>query len=217
MFPAVFVEKNKVYTKSIAPRTTVYGERVVRKNGTDYREWNPFRSKLCAALKNGLKEMPIKPNGNALYLGAGEGTTVSHISDIVGAKGAVFGVDVSAIAFKKFLKVCEKRANIYPILADASRPKEFAKYLEGFKIDLLFQDVSQKNQPGIFIANAREFLQKNATGLLSLKARSVDSSKKPEKVFREERNKLAKEFEVIQQVHLRPFEKDHAMFLCKKK
>ena len=36
--------------------------------------------------------MPIKISSKVLYLGASTGTTVSHISDIVGLSGLVFAV-----------------------------------------------------------------------------------------------------------------------------
>ncbi len=212
----IYFEGGRLYTKSISPGNSVYGEKTVSRNGEEYREWNPFRSKLSAAIRNGLEDnIPIKEGSTVLYLGAAEGTTASHVSDIVGEKGVVFAVDVSAKAFRKFLCVCKKRKNIVPILADASKPFEYKEHLRGFKISALFQDVSQKNQVKIFADNAREFSINQ--GLISVKARSIDSSMPPKEVFKEQRNKLAKEFQVIREVHLRPFEKDHALFHCKKK
>ena len=46
--------------------------------------WNPFRSKLAAAILGGIGNIYIKPGAKVLYLGAASGTTVSHVSDIVG-------------------------------------------------------------------------------------------------------------------------------------
>ncbi len=46
--------------------------------------WNPFRSKLGAAVLGGVDQIHIKPGTKVLYLGAASGTTVSHVSDIVG-------------------------------------------------------------------------------------------------------------------------------------
>ena len=51
---------------------------------TEYRVWNPFRSKLAAAILGGIDKIHIKPGSKVLYLGAASGTTVSHVSDIVG-------------------------------------------------------------------------------------------------------------------------------------
>lgn len=50
----------------------------------DYRVWNAFRSKLAACILNGIENIYIKPGAKVLYLGAANGTTVSHVSDIVG-------------------------------------------------------------------------------------------------------------------------------------
>ena len=50
----------------------------------EYRVWNPFRSKLCAALMGGIDNLCIYPGAKVLYLGAASGTSVSHVSDVVG-------------------------------------------------------------------------------------------------------------------------------------
>ena len=115
-FPGIYELGNSILTKSLAPGKKVYGEEIKLIDGKEYRVWNPFRSKLGAAIKNGLKEFSIKPGSNVLYLGSAEGTTVSHISDIVGEKGIVFGVDISARVMNKFIFICEQRPNIVPIL-----------------------------------------------------------------------------------------------------
>ena len=51
---------------------------------TEYRVWNPFRSKLAAAILGGVEKIHMKPGARVLYLGAASGTTVSHVSDLVG-------------------------------------------------------------------------------------------------------------------------------------
>nr|CAG4638944.1 EOG090X0131 [Daphnia magna]SVE82916.1 EOG090X0131 [Daphnia magna] len=50
----------------------------------EYRVWNPFRSKLAAAILGGVDQIHMPPGSKVLYLGAASGTTVSHVSDIVG-------------------------------------------------------------------------------------------------------------------------------------
>ena len=50
----------------------------------EYRSWNPFRSKLAAAILGGVDAIHMKPGTKVLYLGAASGTTVSHVSDLVG-------------------------------------------------------------------------------------------------------------------------------------
>jgi len=71
---------------------SVYGEKRITVedkvgdvvNKIEYRVWNAFRSKLAASIVNGVNSIYIKPGAKVLYLGAASGTTVSHVSDIVG-------------------------------------------------------------------------------------------------------------------------------------
>ena len=62
---------------------------------TEYRVWNPFRSKLAASVLAGVDNIHIAPKARVLYLGAASGTSVSHVSDIVGPEGAVYAVEFS--------------------------------------------------------------------------------------------------------------------------
>ncbi|KAG4128843.1 hypothetical protein ERO13_D09G043254v2 [Gossypium hirsutum] len=88
----VFVAKGKedaLVTKNMVPGEAVYNEKriaVQNEDGTkvEYRVWNPFRSKLAAAVLGGVDNIWIKPGAKVLYLGAASGTTVSHVSDVVG-------------------------------------------------------------------------------------------------------------------------------------
>ena len=43
----------------------------------------------------GVDNIHIKPAAKVLYLGAASGTSVSHVSDIVGPQGAVYAVEFS--------------------------------------------------------------------------------------------------------------------------
>jgi fibrillarin-like pre-rRNA processing protein len=183
--------------------------------GAEYREWNPFRSKYCAAIKNGLEKSIFFEGAKVLYLGSAEGTSVSHVSDIVGDRGFIFGVDISETAMQKLIDLSEIRHNIFPIIGDAEQPDEYAPFIEG-KVDILFQDVSQRNQAEIFVKNAR-FLKKGGFGALTLKTKSISQSKKMRDVLSEEKKKLAESFEVAQVVSLEPFEASHYLILAKKK
>ncbi|KAF4382598.1 hypothetical protein F8388_015426 [Cannabis sativa] len=88
----VFIAKGKedaLVTRNMVPGEAVYNEKrisVQKEDGTkiEYRVWNPFRSKLAAAILGGVDEIWIKPGARVLYLGAASGTTVSHVSDVVG-------------------------------------------------------------------------------------------------------------------------------------
>uniref|UniRef100_A0ACB8FRJ0 Uncharacterized protein n=1 Tax=Sphaerodactylus townsendi TaxID=933632 RepID=A0ACB8FRJ0_9SAUR len=87
----VFICRGKedaLVTRNLVPGESVYGEkRISVEDGevkVEYRAWNPFRSKLAAAILGGIDQIHIKPGAKVLYLGAASGTTVSHVSDIVG-------------------------------------------------------------------------------------------------------------------------------------
>jgi fibrillarin-like pre-rRNA processing protein len=216
IFPGVFLLRNKLATKNLVPGEKVYGEQLINIKGKEYREWKPFRSKLGAALKKGLKFFPFDFGSKVLYLGSAEGTTVSHLSDIVGREGVIYGVDLSARVMRKFIFLCEKRENLVPVLASANHPEEYARYIDG-KVDVLFQDIAQKNQSEIFIKNAEAFLKKGGLGLLALKARSINPTKSAGKIFEEEKIKLKTVFRIKQSLDLKPFERDHAFFVLEKK
>jgi rRNA 2'-O-methyltransferase fibrillarin len=86
-------------TRNLVPGDSVYGEKRIsidEENGKiEYRVWNPFRSKLGAAILGGIENIHITPGSKVLYLGAASGTTVSHVSDIVGPEGRVYAVEFS--------------------------------------------------------------------------------------------------------------------------
>ena len=214
VFPGVFEQGSKLFTKNLVPGTKVYGERLVEEKGIGFRQWDFFRSKLGAAIKNGLRALPIKPGSTVLYLGAAEGTTVSHVSDIVGEKGAVFGVDVSERVMRKFISLAEQRKNIFPVVEDANKPWKYKGLLAERKIDVLFQDVSQKNQAQIFLKNAEYFSRKGSAGMLVVKAKSISQRMDVSDVFGKEVGRLEEAFKVEQIVNLKPFEKDHVLANC---
>ena len=217
IFPGIYKWRNKLWTKNLVFGQRVYGERLAIFNGIEYRCWDPFRSKLAAAIVKKLKNMPIRIGSRILYLGIAEGTTASHISDIIGEKGVIFGVDISEKCLAKLLQVCEKRKNIIPMLADANKPESYAEYVEQIKPSIIYQDVSQKNQADILIKNAKRFLKKGCFAMLALKAPSISSTKKPSKVFKKQAKILEKEFEIVESIPLSPFEKKHRFYVLKKR
>ncbi len=192
-----------MYTKNLTPGETVYGEKIVKINGKEYREWNPYKSKFCACLLKGMKN-PIKDGMNILYLGAASGTTVSHLSDI-NPNGYIYAVEFSADPMKYLIFLAKKRKNIIPIFEDANKADyEFVK-----KVDFLFQDIAQRNQVEIFNKNWDKYKPKK--GLLIIKARSIDVSANPNKVFRNIEKKI--KHKIIWASRLEPYEKDHKAYL----
>lgn len=214
--PGVFRDGKRLLTENLVPGTQVYGERLVRAGGVEHRAWNPKRSKLAAAI---LKGMPwdLPRDAAVLYLGAANGTTASHVSDIVaGEGGVVYAVEVSPRAMRDLLAVVEDRTNMVPILADAHRPGDYRRYVAG-RVDLVYQDVAQRDQVGLFLKNVDAYLADGGRGVLMVKARSVDVAKDPKDVFDEAADRLAEHGLAIRwRSGLEPFEKDHEAFLVER-
>ncbi len=202
------IRKGKLLATLNLWKQRVYDEQIIRIKGKEYRVWNPKKSKLAAALVKGLKGFPIKDGTKLLYLGIASGTTASHISDIIGKEGMIYGIEFSPRAVRDLMLICRKRWNIAPILADAKMPESYAHLVE--KVDVLYADVAQPDQAEIVMRNAGFFLKKNGWVMMAVKARSIDVSKKPKEVFRDVRRKLESMFDIKEEVRLDPFEKDHA-------
>jgi fibrillarin-like pre-rRNA processing protein len=214
IFSGVYRDGNALLTANAVPDKRVYGEQLINKNGTQFREWNPNRSKLGAAIANGMKSMHIKEDSKVLYLGASTGTTVSHVSDIT-KDGIIYALEFAERVFRSLIDLSAQRKNIIPILADARKPEEY-DWIE--EVDVIFVDIAQPDETQIAIRNAKEFLKENGHMMISVKSRSIDVTKDPKQIYKEERKKLEESgFEIIDIVNLEPFEKDHAMILCKKR
>jgi fibrillarin-like pre-rRNA processing protein len=202
----VYLNDGNIATKNLNPGISVYGEELIQED-VEYRIWNPRRSKLAAALLNGLENLEIQDASKVLYLGASTGTTVSHISDIA-TDGRIYAVEFSPTTAKKLVQLSRQRPNIAPILGDATKPKDYLNIVE--KVDLVYCDVAQPTQTELFMKNMNLFLKDDGTGMITIKARSIDVVQKPKKIFKQEEKKLIeKGFKIIDKVKLEPYEKDH--------
>jgi fibrillarin-like pre-rRNA processing protein len=203
--------ERRICTENLAKGISVYGERLIKIKGTEYRVWDPFRSKLAAAIIKGLKHLPITNGSKVLYLGASTGTTVSHVSDIVGSGGFVFSVESAArVARELVSRVASLRTNVIPIIEDARRPQAYFSVTG--KVDVVYCDIAQPDQTEIAIANCRAYLKKGGYLMLVIKTRSIDVTKEPKDVIDAEVAKLkSRRFEVEQVINLQPFDRDHAM------
>lgn len=209
----VYSKDGKIATKNLTPGISVYGEELIEEN-EEYRLWNPRRSKLAAALLNGLENLKITNTSKVLYLGASTGTTVSHISDIA-INGRIYAIEFSPTTAKKLVQLSHRRLNIAPILGDATKPKEYMNIVE--KVDLVYCDVAQSKQSELFMKNMNLFAKNGGLGFLVIKSRSIDVVQKPKRIFKQEEKKLKeKGFKIIEKVKLEPFEKDHMAFLVEK-
>ena len=206
--------QSKLATENLVKGNQVYKEKLIKKKGTEYRLWEPFRSKLAASIMNGLETFPFQNKSTVLYLGVSTGTTISHISDIVGLSGIIFGVEHSSRVARDFLdRVATYRKNIIPILQDARKPKEYFSVFG--KVDIAYVDIAQPDQTEIAITNCKMYLKKNGYLFLVIKTRSIDVTKPPKQIINEEIQRLKENFEILQSIDLHPYDKDHAMVIAK--
>lgn len=204
----------RLASKNLAPGRNVYGERLIKSGKAEYRLWDPYRSKIAAAILKGLKILPIKSGTKVLYLGAASGTTASHVSDIVGEGGHVFCIEFAPRPLKELIEnVCKYRLNMSPILADARFPEKYANIVE--MVDIIYCDIAQPEQAQVLVDNAKIFLKKGGWIMLAIKARSIDVTKEPSEIYKREIAILEKNgFQIHQVIHLEPYDKDHAMILA---
>jgi len=205
--------KERLATRSLTPGTTVYGEDIVRIGDEEFRVWDPFRSKLAAAILKGLSKVPIAPGKKVLYLGAASGTTASHVSDIVGERGRVYCVEFAQRSFRDLINNTSKnRRNMTPIFGDARFPGRYRSVVQA--VDTIYSDVAQPDQARILSENINMYLVEKGEFLMAVKARSVDVSKDPATIFRLEKQVLeTKGHTITEMVRLDPFEHDHCMIL----
>ncbi|KAF2764510.1 Fibrillarin [Teratosphaeria nubilosa] len=231
--PGVFVarggKEDLLVTKNLTPGEAVYGEKRIsidtpapvsgdaQANGdapvvtkTEYRVWNPFRSKLAAGILGGLENIYMKPGSKVLYLGSASGTSVSHVADIVGPTGTVFAVEFSHRSGRDLINMATHRTNVIPIIEDARHPLKYRMLVS--MVDCIFADVAQPDQARIVGLNAHQFLKVGGGVVVSIKANCIDSTAAPEAVFAREVQKLREErIKPKEQLTLEPFERDHAM------
>jgi rRNA 2'-O-methyltransferase fibrillarin len=149
----------------MVPGESVYGEKriAVEEHVGDqtikkeYRVWNPFRSKIASAVLGGIEHTYIIPGSKVLYLGAASGTTVSHVSDVVGPTGTVYAVEFSHRSGRDLVGLAKKRPNIIPIIEDARHPHKYRMLIP--MVDTIFADVAQPDQSRIVGLNAQYFLK----------------------------------------------------------
>jgi rRNA 2'-O-methyltransferase fibrillarin len=219
----VFIARSKedaLCTLNSTPGKAVYGEKLISveappgPDGTttkiEYRVWNPFRSKIAAGILGGVDDIFMKPGSKVLYLGAAAGTTVSHVSDIVGPEGCVYAVEFAHRPGRDLINMAKSRTNVIPIIEDARHPLKY-RMLVGM-VDTVFADVAQPDQARIVALNASYFLKVGGHAVISIKASCVDSTAAPEAVFAQEVSKLKSEgFKPLEQLTLEPYERDHAV------
>ncbi len=206
-WPGIWREGRELFTRNAVPGAKVYGEALRTVDGVEYRSWDPWRSKLAALLLQSPPSDLLAPPGSVLYLGAAHGTTASHLSDLWPA-ATIYAVEKAPSSFAHLLALARRRTNLLPLLADAQLPERYRADVG--EVDLLYQDVAQRDQVRIFRENAEASLRTGGRGLLMLKVRSVTQRKPVGAIVRESRTDLERAGLAVRgEWPLGPFSKEH--------
>mgnify|MGYP003952521723 FL=1 len=206
--------KKKLATLNNVSVNQAYNERLVEKNGKQYNVWSHYGSKLAAAIINGLEIFPIMKKTKVLYFGDTTEKTVSHISDIVGIDGKVFVVKDITEYPKNFLeKIGNNRTNVFTIIYDKNNLAQFSSTIE--TVDVIYLDITQTNKTVITIDNCKNYLRNGGYLMLVVPTKNIDFAKNPTKENLEERKRLQSSFDVIQEINLIDFFKEHSMIIAK--
>lgn len=209
----VFTDGPWFLTRNLVPGVSVYGESLPTEGDIEYRRWDANRSKLAAYLRCGGRVWPFRESSSVLYLGASSGTTVSHVSDVC-PRGTITAVEVSSRSFRDLLRIAEARPNLVPILGDAAKPESYGRRVGA--VDVLYQDIAQRDQDDIFRKNL-EWLRSGGIGFLMVKARSEDVAAAPMDVYEAAKKSLsAARLTILDLRLLSPYQDDHAALVVQK-
>ncbi len=195
------------WTRTPGRLPAVYGERWIERGGVLWRQWEPTRSKLAAAIEVGWAGDLPAPGDRWLYLGAASGTTASHVADLVGPAGRVYAVERSPRPFRRLLGWAERWPNVLPILADAREPSRFAMQVP--MVDGLYVDIAQPDQVRLALENARARLRPGGALLLALKTASMGREAGPADHLAQASEYLARWIDLEESVRLSPFHRGH--------
>ena len=205
----------KLYTENLIPGVRVYGERLINFKGIEYREWDQYRSKLAALILKNPEIDILTDLTSCLYLGASSGTTISHFSDLI-PNGVIFGVEFAERSIRQLIQNTSERQNVVPILGDANFPENYANSIFK-KVDLVYQDVAQPNQAEIAIKNCNYYLKDKAYLVFAIKSQSIDSVKRSEKVYSQEKRILEEGgFNIIESINIHKYAANHLILIARK-
>ena len=206
--------KKKLATLNNASINEVYNEKLIKINGKQYNLWNPYTSKLAAAIVNGMEIFPILKKTKVLYLNGAIEKTLSHISDIIGVNGKIFILRDINENSKKFLdNVMNDRTNVFTITRDNGDPVKFSSKTE--MVNVVYVDITQHNETEVAIQNCKRYLRDGGFLMLVVPTKKIDFVNNPNGQNLEEIQKLQSSFEIIQQINLTDFFKEHSMIIAK--
>ena len=170
----------------------------------EYRIWKPYRSKLAAAIINGIEIFPILEKSKIIYFDTLE-NTINHVSDIVGVDGEIFiAKNNESIDFLKKTNV-----GITNISFIDAIKKSTVDYVDTLYVDVLDQSYLDT------VINSKAYLKDGGYIMLVIKTEDMlennDSNKLQNNVYK----KIKSMFTIIQEINLTPFFKEQVMLIAK--
>ncbi|XP_037730617.1 rRNA 2'-O-methyltransferase fibrillarin 1 [Drosophila subpulchrella] len=216
----VYLSRNRfdaiqLLTRNTSSSSDDYGEQRIsldfRGKRCEFRAWSPFQSKLAAGIMGGACDLHLRSGSKVLYLGAGFGRSVSHISDIVGESGMVYAVEQGPWAGRQLTTLANSRSNIVPVIEDATMPYKYRLEVPAC-IDIIFSDLPQADQIRSLMLNARHFLVPGGHFVLYLHAANGSGGVSNKEAFEADKELLRQhKLEPIELVRLEPFKPGYAL------
>ena len=121
---SVRYDRRALWTINAVPRTSVYGESLKQFSRVEHRRWDPNRSKLGAGIMRTQREKHLllpKEGTTVLYLGAGHGTSISHLYDHLCGQnnklgGRLIAVDLASRCLRDLIHLAKARPGLVPVL-----------------------------------------------------------------------------------------------------
>ena len=177
-------------TKNLKPRNSLFDEKIIQKSDSEFIEWNPYKSKLAASIRNGLQIFPISQNMNVLFVTDIFDSTILHLSNIVGNDGK--------IRYISNQKDIPENVSKIPNIIKFDYEKENADK----KFDFLYLDIQYNSFLEKTILYMKKFLKNNGFSIIFLKKESkIDSNKKGVKWLIEQSSGLKKIESIIQNLN----------------
>jgi fibrillarin-like pre-rRNA processing protein len=212
----IHTDGNDIFTRLMDGAGSGGARTSLGEDGHTYRSFPPSATKLAALVKVGVSSWPFRSDSRVLYLGAGAGTTVSYVSDIC-HNGTVIAVEFAPEPFMSLVDMARDRPNVLPILADARDPSAYAVQVVQ-PVDVIYQDVAQRDQWGIAHKNAEALLKGSGLLVLVVKARSVDVAKRASDVYAEVAAEAsASGYQVVENVDIGDFAEGHSVLIAKRR
>ena len=178
-------KEDALVTRNMVVGESVYGEKrisVDEADGTktEYRVWNPFRSKIAAGILGGLDNIHIKPIEDPLPRRCFRYHGVALLRFGRSGRDRVRSRVLSP--FRSRLGQHGEEAHQRHSHHRGRRHPQKYRMLVGM-VDTIFADVAQPDQARIVGLNAQYFLKQGGNFMISIKASCIDSTASSEAVF----------------------------------